>query len=461
MFTSKKTQYLNTNFDRISPITNVDSLYFEQAISVDNNIFKIYRQSVTKHMPIQLKAYNAGIGSSSEEYEYVKIYSDIENPSINTQIKKYEFNVFTSDNKAQYDTSLFEFNSSLCVGLCDVLNYYTPMSIWLQKYVDVSQHIDAFHEPLNVLDTKADILVNAAYELNHAFDDTQSYNYSDLVSPSTNHIYNLIYYPWEKNPLDFVENASMIVKIQGISCNISNNINISDYVSIDIPLRINNDNVEKWLIHYDYDSSTITYLKDEYGNEGSFDFRARKTNNNGLIANFNTNIKPNNNKFFFDPENSSVLLANTINLCSNNAIFDSSLVYLFESNNNLIKHSNNVSISGDNNKIFNSNGNVEIQGSSNIVINCENSSIFIYGSNNYLINLKNQNISVRNNNIIVGDSSSPYQENAAHQFNENNKLFFDMSVSTGTKYSLLNNGIIFGGTNNDISIYAKSFNTLQ
>jgi len=35
-------------------------------------------------MPIQLKAYNAGIGSSSEEYEYVKIYSDIENPSINT-----------------------------------------------------------------------------------------------------------------------------------------------------------------------------------------------------------------------------------------------------------------------------------------------------------------------------------------------------------------------------------------
>ena len=31
MFTSKKAQYLNKDFDRISPITNIDTLYYEQA----------------------------------------------------------------------------------------------------------------------------------------------------------------------------------------------------------------------------------------------------------------------------------------------------------------------------------------------------------------------------------------------------------------------------------------------
>ena len=55
MFTSKKAQYLNKDFDRISPITNIDTLYYEQAEKskdIDSS-YIIKRRSVGKHLPIR------------------------------------------------------------------------------------------------------------------------------------------------------------------------------------------------------------------------------------------------------------------------------------------------------------------------------------------------------------------------------------------------------------------------
>ena len=64
MFTSKKAQYLNKDFDRISPITSIDSLYFEQAEKNGEDNYSIYRRSVPKHMPIKFDVQNNNIISN-------------------------------------------------------------------------------------------------------------------------------------------------------------------------------------------------------------------------------------------------------------------------------------------------------------------------------------------------------------------------------------------------------------
>ena len=57
MFTSKKAQYLNKDFDRISPITNIDTLYYEQAEKskdIKNSSYIIKRMNRRKKVKIQI-----------------------------------------------------------------------------------------------------------------------------------------------------------------------------------------------------------------------------------------------------------------------------------------------------------------------------------------------------------------------------------------------------------------------
>ena len=39
MFTSKKAQYLDNYFGKITPITNIDSVYYEQAEKIVENVY--------------------------------------------------------------------------------------------------------------------------------------------------------------------------------------------------------------------------------------------------------------------------------------------------------------------------------------------------------------------------------------------------------------------------------------
>ena len=54
MFTAKNAQYLTLNNENISPITNIESLYYEKASRKAENSsnFIFERQSIVKHMPI-------------------------------------------------------------------------------------------------------------------------------------------------------------------------------------------------------------------------------------------------------------------------------------------------------------------------------------------------------------------------------------------------------------------------
>ena len=77
MFTSKKAQYLNKDFDRISPITNIDTLYYEQAEKDGDNKYKIERKSVGKHLPIRFDV------STLDERTYVSI--SVSNSSVSIE----------------------------------------------------------------------------------------------------------------------------------------------------------------------------------------------------------------------------------------------------------------------------------------------------------------------------------------------------------------------------------------
>ena len=81
MFTSKKAQYLTNNFEHISPITNIDSLYFEK-ITKNGKGYKINRQSVVKNMPIQCDALLYEYRKKYQSmYNYTNIHNDITNVS--------------------------------------------------------------------------------------------------------------------------------------------------------------------------------------------------------------------------------------------------------------------------------------------------------------------------------------------------------------------------------------------
>ena len=112
-------------------------------------------------------------------------------------------------------------------------------------------------------------------------------HYIPISAEANNGIYNLIYQP--------NNNASCLIKVQCISTNTIKNI-----VSLDRAFNHSMDvSVEQWVFHYDVDSNKITYLKDEHGNEGSFDFRMAHQ----IYAPNSSFI---NNKLYFEPENANI-----------------------------------------------------------------------------------------------------------------------------------------------------------
>ena len=433
MFTSKKAQYLNKDFDRISPITNIDTLYYEQAEkSKDTDrSYIIKRRSVGKHLPIRFdistlaeRTYedigvtksnvtNTGLGSK---------YLDV-CVNINYNKKPITNPLNPGDNKPIYKFQQYTIETKEYVNIQELLKYYEPRD-------QFSTSINEIHSRLDNINSSITNISNFIYETtdvaNDLIHELTSHTYITNINLSNNGIYNLIYQP---------KNAACLIKVQCFSTNTVKNI-----ISLDGAFNHSNDvSVEQWVFHYDVDSNKITYLKDEYGNEGSFDFRMAYPIYNTDFKNFI------NNKLYFEPENANIKFVGGGKFEGNEIYNSFNITFTGNAANNIVVNSSNVSISGSGNKIYNSinTSTLIIKNSNNTIINCENSSILVNGNSNYIVNVKGLNVSLGNNNTIIGDTEGCPKNTST--FN-NSKLFLTNAVSTALSLNLTNNKIVFGDT---------------
>ena len=445
MFTSKKAQYLNKDFDRISPITNIDTLYYEQAEkSKDtNSSYIIKRRSVGKHLPIRFNVstlnertyVNIGVTKSNVSIKDTCLGSKYLDVCVNINYNK-NFIANPSNpednNKPIYKFQQYTIDTNDYVNIQELLKYYEPRD-------QFSSSINEIHSRLNNINSSITNISNyidntsanpAKALIREVTTHTEYYdNKSTKINGSNNGIYNLIYLP--------NNNASCLIKVQCISTNTIKNI-----VSLDRAFNHSMDvSVEQWVFHYDVDSSKITYLKDEYGNEGNFDFRMAYQ----IYGKNFTNSSFINNKLYFEPKNANIKFEGNGKFEGNEIYNSFNITFTGNATNNIVVNSSNVSISGSGNKIYNSinTSTLIIKKSNNTIINCENSSILINGNSNYMVNVKNQNVSLGDNNTIIGDTEGcPINTST---FN-NSKLFLTNAVSTALSLNLTNNKTVFGDT---------------
>ena len=440
MFTSKKAQYLNKDFDRISPITNIDTLYYEQAEKskdIKNSSYIIKRRSVDKHLPIRFdistlaeRTYvGIGVTKSNVSIEDTCLGSKYLDVCVNINYNK---NLIVNpsnpeDNKPIYKFQQYTIDTKDYVNIQELLKYYEPRDQFSTSIGVISSSLDNINSSItnisnyiNGTSKVVDVLIREV--TTH----TDYYDKSTNINGLNNGIYNLIYQP---------KNAACLIKVQCFSTN-----SIKNIISLDRAFNHSMDvSVEQWVFHYDVDSNKITYLKDEHGNEGSFDFRMAHPIYDTDFKNFI------NNKLYFEPENANIKFIGGGKFEGNEIYNSFNITFTGNAANNIVVNSSNVSISGSGNKIYNSinASTLIIKNSNNTIINCENSSILVNGNSNYIVNVKGLNVSLGDNNIIIGDTEGCPKNTST--FN-NSKLFLTNAVSTALLLNLTNNKIVFGDT---------------
>lgn len=464
MFTSKKAQYLDKDFNNVSPITNIDSVYFEQIEGASGTEYVVNRMSVAKHMPIQYHSEDLEIGNRSNigafpTGQYIQdIYVANFQKNILTNINQFNPNT----GKYKYQNDLFEVNVDF-VNLTDLLNHYASLDYFDASINQVDSSVMLIQPTIedvcinmNYIESRYNDLSTRLYSNNYIRLNGNSYvdiTISQPVSLETNCIYNLAYPEKYSNPYFYI-------KVQCISTG-----NIQQFISMDTIKSKTNDTlyVEKWQFHYDTELKRITYLKDEYGNEGNFDFRYTIINNQKNIfgkTDGSVNNVSNNIIYLENPQNSSIYIQE---YSYNNKIYNSLNINIGDNENftsdNEIRNVNNLVISDSiSNKIINSSNYVLdiTDGNNNTIINCNDCSIKINGNNNILINLKNQDINLSDNNIIIGDEiGCPTNQITL----KNDRLFLNYSSSTAIALDLSTYCTVFGGIGNDVSVYSSGYST--
>ena len=153
MFTSKKVQYLNKDFDRISPITNIDTLYYEQAEKSKDtdSSYIIKRRSVGKHLPIRFdistlaeRTYE-GIGVTKTNVSDTGLGSKYLDVCVNINYNK---NFITNpsnpedNNKPIYKFQQYTIDTKDYVNIQELLKYYEPRDQFSTSIGVISSSLD-------------------------------------------------------------------------------------------------------------------------------------------------------------------------------------------------------------------------------------------------------------------------------------------------------------------------------
>ena len=437
MFTSKKAQYLNCKFEKISPITNIDTLYYEQVThDSSNNTFHVERHSVAKHMPIQFNYannienfYRKGI--NYEEINRNGLITNNVSIYLNNNITKNDIN-----NPYDNNTNTYRYNSSL----------YTIES---NKFID-------FHNILNNF--------NNIYEFEKIINNKNSsiistnnlvINTSNAYDRLTESIQNL------DNQSSLMDESNVVFQIQYLTTDTSIKLQVfkiennKNFISLDESNTLSNYVTNrKWInFHYDVvdmEDGKITYVLDSNYNESDSDLT------NILYECHNNTFKNINGINFLEGKYLNNEIYNSIGkfigYCQNNIIINSEYSIGFDANSTIL-----------NNTIVNSSI-ISIQsGKNNTILNCNNCHIIINGDNNFIANLENVQMYLDSNNIIIGDTSSDLniQDPTTLQSIKNNRLFLDDSFKMAYNSSLFQNCTIFGSSINKVDVYLNSINIIE
>ena len=170
MFTSKKAQYLNKDFDRISPITNIDTLYYEQAEKskdTNNSSYIIKRRSVGKHLPIRFdistlaeRTYeDIGVIKSGISIEDTGLGSEYLDVCVNINYNKKPITnpLNPGDNKPIYKFQQYTIETKEYVNIQELLKYYEPRD-------QFSTSINEIHSRLDNINSSITNISNFIYE---------------------------------------------------------------------------------------------------------------------------------------------------------------------------------------------------------------------------------------------------------------------------------------------------------
>ena len=414
MQTAKSLQLMDDNGINISPITNIESIYYEVT---ENNV--VYRKFLYDNFPVYTN-FNADVvehsyvntGNQPLEvgyYDTVKanVNSNLEDIIISSvTVNKLEGTAYNSLNIENYNLTKILYNYAP--------KYWVDVSIKRVLNTSLANTISTFHSSLDALTLKLNTSINDAistnnlrfsyidaslnnlttrvsdistYRLNvstYSMADLSTYRASRLLTPGK--IYYLGYDPAKdyfatqlggQSPsgqlfLGLVADTSSSFAYKVVSCFNRNNSTFG--------------NKHNWDINFDFSKYMITHLKDEYGNEAPYNFKQ---------------IKQKNNKYLFNNGSTDF---STTGKCLNNKIMSYDNISFnidYVNNNTYIK---NNYIAPDNSSIYIHNfWHTSID---NITLNSSNSSIHIINSTGVTIGNNNANVLVRNmaNSTIMSNN---------------------------------------------------------
>lgn len=422
MQTAKSLQLMDDNGINISPITNIESIYYEV---IENNV--VYRKFLYDNFPVYTN-FNAEV----EEHQYVHVdssaleigYYDTVKAKVNSKLEdiiissvtvnKLKGTAYNSLNIENYNLTKILYNYApkywVDVSIKNVLN--TSLSNTIKTFnsslndlaltlnTSINDTISANNLKFSYIDASLNNLANQVYDISTYRLNVSVYSglslkiqvRDKLLTPGK--LYYLGYNPESDNFrkilggevstgqlfLGLVADTSSSFAHKVVSCFDRNDLNFG--------VKHN------WDINFDFTNYMITYLKDEYGNEAPYNFKYLKTKRN---------------KYLFDNNSTDF---STTGKCLNNKIMSYDDIYFDVRNAGTNMYIKNNYIAPGNSTIIISN-NYNYQNIENITINSSNSIIIIRNSAGVTIGNNNVDVHIDNtcNNTIMSNNSSIYIQN--------------------------------------------------
>ena len=428
MQTAKSLQLMDDNGINISPITNIESIYYEVT---ENNV--VYRKFLYDNFPVYTN-FNADViehsyvntGNQPLEvgyYDTVKanVNSTLEDIIISSvTVNKLEGTAYNSLNIENYN-------------LTKILYNYAP-KYWVNENIkkvlntSLTNTISAFHSSLDALTLKLNTSINDAISTNNlrfSYIDASLNNLTSRVSDISTYRLNVstysranltsyanaklltpgkLYYLGYTAADDYYSTTLGGAAVSGKQLYLGLIADTSSSFSNKVFACFERNNAafgakHNWDVEFDLSKYMITKLKDEFGNEAPFNFKQ---------------IKQSGGKFLF---NYGTTDFSTTGKCKNNKVESYDIIWFNVNNNTGIVKNNyigagniNVTINCqyniDNIIINSSNANIQITNSKDITIGNNNTNVKIINNNSNTIMSNTQDISINNtgSNTLIGNN---------------------------------------------------------
>lgn len=494
--TAKSIQLTDENGVNISPITNLESIYYE---TLKENI--VYRNYIYSNFPV-----HTNISTNCEIVEVDNYDSDIININSNQKLQIQNSDIYIScinmhrlEGTAYHSLDISNYNlSNLLFNYASKQQLYDVTEIINTSIAEVSSYL---HNDIN---NDINNIYENEKEFEKQFMDISIFEYNDLSSkiqnteliPNT--LYELNYY-FDNNNVN--ESPFYLVLLANSSTSFSKNV-----VATPKKSSILNNETYNLIVEYDFDSNKIIYMKDEYNNSAKYDFincitfindykenkYSNKFKNNTIDTSVNYYgfisdilIKENNDDIicnnYIGAENTNILIDgfnNTIqNKCSNieihgnNNTIDSSnsSIYIYSNDNTIAVQCSSIYINKNSNIVGNINSSININSENNYIYDNNSSIIIIENCSNNIIKNNNENIIINSANSIIDSSNSDISTNGTNtkynyltigSYNKNityngNNIVIN---SSNSDISINSNNCIIGNNNANIKIYIKNDN---